>query len=94
MLVLGIDHSGGMIGIVELDDVLSQVMRRAVKLIAHGLVQPRLEVRAPAFIAAHAHVRGKAVGHGIHVAHVQGQGILAGQLADRVQRLQAVDARQ
>src|SRR3989344_941607 len=92
MFVLRIDHARGVIGIAELDDVLSQVVGGAVELLAHGFVQPRLEVRAAALVAAHPHVRGEAVGHGVHVAHVQGQGVLAGQLADRVQRLQPVDA--
>ncbi|MNX92666.1 hypothetical protein D3C86_1248160 [compost metagenome] len=83
-----------MVGVDELDDVLAEVVRGAVELVAQGVVEPALQVRAADFLAADADVRGEQVDVGIEVAHVQRQGVLAGQLADLLDRFQAVDARQ
>ncbi|MNR08067.1 hypothetical protein D3C85_1242060 [compost metagenome] len=94
MLVLGVDDAHRVVGVDHFDDVLAQVVRRAAELVAQGRVDPRLEVRAADLLPAHADVLGEQVDVGIEVAHVQRQGVLAGQLADLLDRFQAVDARQ
>jgi hypothetical protein len=40
VLVLGIDHAVRVIGVVELDDVVADVVRGAGELQAQGIVEP------------------------------------------------------
>jgi hypothetical protein len=92
VLVLGIDDAHRVVGVDELDDVLAHVVRGAGELLAQGFVHPGLEGGPPGALAANLDVGGEEVHVGVEVAHVQRQGILARQLADRLDGLQAVEA--
>ena len=84
----------GMVGVAELDDVIADMVRGTGELVAHGVVEPATQGFAPLLPFAHANIRGKTAGHGIEVAHVQRQRILRGELANFIQRLETVNARQ
>ena len=92
MLVLGIHHAHRMVRVSELNQVLAQVVRGAVELVAQRVVDPGFEMRAPGFFATDTDVFGKQIDVGIEVAHIQRQRIFAGQLTDLINRFQSVKA--
>ncbi len=92
MLVLGIDDAGGVVTVLELDEVLAQMVRGAGELVAQRAVLPGLELRAADLVLAHPDVGREQVDMGVHVAHVERQRVLGGQLPDLLDRFEAVDA--
>ena len=91
MFVLRVNDAGGMVSILELDDVLAQMMRSAGELVTQRLGLPLLEMGATDLVAADADVGCAQVYMGIHIAHVQRERIFASQLPDRVDRLEPVN---
>jgi len=65
--------------------MIADMVGRAGKLQAQGIVQPALEMGAPHLVPAHPDIRGKQVHMGVEVPHVQGQGVLRRQLPDLIQ---------
>src|SRR5690606_28994358 len=59
---------------------------------AQGVVDPGLQVGTADLVAADPDVGCEQVHMGIEIAHVERQRILAGELADGVDRLEAIDA--
>ena len=93
MLVLRIDDAARVIGIVEFDDMPADMMRGAVELHPHRLIEIAAQRLAPARLLADADIGGEQPDHRVHIAHVEREGIFGGELADRVERFQPVDPR-
>src|SRR5262245_10746598 len=93
VLVAAVHGTAGVIGIVELDDVIAGDVGRAGELVAQRLVEPELELRATAPVAADAHVLREQAAERVEVAHVEREAVASDQLADLVEGLQPLDAR-
>ena len=91
VLVLRIDHAVGMIGIVEFDHVAADMVRGTGKGRTQRAVHIGPQRLAAAGILAHADIGREQRNHRVHIAHVEREGIFGGQLADRIERFQAVD---
>ena len=90
VLILGIHHAYCPVWRFKLDNVIANVMRGTGELLPQGVIHPLFEMRATHFVPPDFHVLREQVDQCVQITHIQRQGVLRRQLANRIQRFEAI----